>query len=117
MEKNQAVSTLSALAHGTRIDIIRLLIRAGCNGLPAGQIADALNVRANTLSNNLSILAAAGLVRSEREGRSIRYHARFEAMQHLLGYLMEDCCGGRPDLCRPVLRDIARSNDASKFTQ
>lgn len=106
MEKNRAIVILAALAHDMRIDIFRLLIKAGSVGVPAGDISRALHVRANTLSNNLSVLTAAGLVRSSREGRSIRYFAQMDEMRNLLGFLMEDCCGGRPELCQTVLEEI-----------
>ena len=107
MEKNRAADALSALAHDIRLDVFRLLVQAGPCGLAAGEIALRLDVRPNTLSNNLTVLTAAGLLRSEREGRSIRYFARMETMRGLLGFLMQDCCGGRPELCQPVLDRIA----------
>ncbi|PHQ71338.1 MAG: transcriptional regulator, partial [Paracoccus sp.] len=72
-----------------------------------GEIATTLDIRPNILSNNLNILSAAGLVRSAREGRSIRYFARMETMRALLAFLLEDCCGGRSELCQPVLDQIA----------
>lgn len=106
MERNHALAALSALAHEMRIDVFRLLINAGAEGVPAGEIASALGTRANTLSNNLAILANAGMIRSVREGRSIRYFAELEGMRGLLSFLMEDCCGGRPELCRPLLDEI-----------
>ncbi|SDD72017.1 DNA-binding transcriptional regulator, ArsR family [Paracoccus isoporae] len=107
MEKTRALDSLSALSHEVRLDVFRLLIQAGPDGMSAGQIADALNIRANTLSNNLGILAQTGLVRSVREGRSIRYFAGMEAMRSLLGFLMQDCCGGQAEICEPVLNQIA----------
>ena len=107
MEKKDAISSLAALAHEQRIEVFRLLVRAGAEGLIAGDVAQALAIRANTLSNNLSILSSAGLIRSLREGRSIRYFADMEGMRVLLSYLMEDCCGGRRELCQPVLDRIA----------
>lgn len=106
MEKNVAIDVLSALAHDLRIDVFRLLIRVGADGIVAGQIAQALDIRPNTLSNNLNILSSAGLIRSRREGRSIRYFANMDGMRDLLAFLMEDCCGGQADLCRPVLDRI-----------
>jgi ArsR family transcriptional regulator len=109
MEKKLALGSLSALAHAGRLDIFRLLVQSGPEGLAAGEIAGALDVRPNTLSNNLTVLAASDLVRSRREGRSIRYFARIETMRNLLGFLMQDCCGGRPDLCQPLLDHIAES--------
>jgi ArsR family transcriptional regulator, arsenate/arsenite/antimonite-responsive transcriptional repressor len=107
MDRSTSLDALSALAHDMRLDVFRLLVQAGPAGLAAGEIAARLDVRSNTLSNNLNILTAAGLVRSVREGRSIRYFARMETMRGLLAFLMEDCCGGRPELCQPVLDRIA----------
>jgi DNA-binding transcriptional ArsR family regulator len=107
MEKKNALASLAALAHDMRLDIFRLLVKAGEDGVAAGEIAVALGTRANTLSNNLSVLSSAGLIRSVREGRSIRYFAEMEGMRALLAFLMEDCCGGRPELCRSLLDEIA----------
>lgn len=107
MEKNRALDALSALGQETRLDVFRLLVRAGPQGQAAGEIAERLGVRPNTLSNNLNILSVAGLVRSTREGRSIRYFANMETMRDLLGFLLEDCCGGQAELCQPVLEQIA----------
>jgi len=109
MDGTQALQALSALAQGTRLDVFRLLVNAGPEGLCAGEIAAKLGVRQNTMSTNLAVLARAGLVRSEREGRSVRYAADMEGMRGLLGFLMQDCCGGRPERCRPVLDAIARA--------
>ncbi|MFV0246174.1 MAG: ArsR/SmtB family transcription factor [Qingshengfaniella sp.] len=95
--------------HDIRLDVFRLLIQAGPKGMAAGEIAATLGVRANTLSNNLTILSAADLVRAAREGRSIRYFAQMDTMRDLLAFLMQDCCGGQPDLCQPVLDQIACS--------
>ncbi|WP_319773132.1 helix-turn-helix domain-containing protein [Breoghania sp.] len=106
MEKTSILRSLSALAHEMRLDIFRHLVKAGPQGAAAGDIAAALGVRANTLSNNLTILSAAGLVRSVREGRSIRYFAEMEGMRALLSYLMEDCCGGQAERCAPVLEEL-----------
>jgi ArsR family transcriptional regulator len=106
MEKKAALESLSALAHDIRLDVLRLLVRAGPPGLTAGEIAAALDIRANTLSNNLGILTVVGLVRSEREGRSIRYFAQMETMRDLLAFLLEDCCGGRPEMCQPLLDEL-----------
>ncbi|CAM3180964.1 helix-turn-helix transcriptional regulator [Paracoccus nototheniae] len=107
MENDDAIPVLSALALGARLDVFRQLVQAGPEGMAAGEIARRLQIRPNTLSNHLTILSGAGLVRSLREGRSIRYFARMETMRDLLGFLMRDCCGGRPDLCAPVLDQIA----------
>ncbi|WP_022707785.1 ArsR/SmtB family transcription factor [Paracoccus zeaxanthinifaciens] len=107
MEKNRALDTLSALAHDIRLDVFRCLVQAGPEGMAAGEIAQALQIRPNTLSNNLTLLSHAGLVRSTREGRSIRYFAEMATMTALLGFLLRDCCGGRAELCQPILDQIA----------
>lgn len=106
MDKSQATEALHALAQETRLDVFRLLVKQGAAGMAAGDIADALGVRQNTMSANLAVLARAGMVRSEREGRVIRYYADFDGMRSLLAFLMEDCCGGNPELCKPVLEEI-----------
>lgn len=109
METSSAVTALSALAHPGRLDVYRLLIKAGAPGLAAGEIARATGSLPNTLSANLNILSGAGLVRSRREGRSIIYTAAYERMRDLLGFLMEDCCSGAPEICGPVAEMAARA--------
>jgi len=94
MEATEAIDALAALAHETRLDIFRMLVRAGPAGLAAGAIAERLDVPAPTLSFHLSNLAAAGLALSRREGRSILYSADFSRMRALVDYLLEDCCSG-----------------------
>ncbi|WAC48749.1 metalloregulator ArsR/SmtB family transcription factor [Asticcacaulis sp. SL142] len=107
MDKNQSVAAFGALSQETRLDVIRLLIQAGTEGMAAGEIGDRLGVRQNTMSANLSVLAHSGLIRSVREGRSIRYFADFDGIKGLLTFLLRDCCGGRADLCQPLLDEIA----------
>jgi DNA-binding transcriptional ArsR family regulator len=102
MEPQSAVSALSALAHPGRLDIFRLLVRAGPAGMAAGDIARATGSLANTLSTNLSVLAGVGLVSSRRDGRSIIYAAGYDRMRDLLAFLMEDCCGGQAEICAPL---------------
>ena len=102
METPTAVTALSALAHAGRLEVFRLLIQAGPEGMAAGEIARATSSLANTLSTNLGILANAGLVASKREGRSIVYTAGYDRMRELLAFLMEDCCAGRPEICAPL---------------
>ena len=102
METSSVVAALSALAHEGRLEIFRLLVRTGADGLAAGEIARATGVLPNTLSNNLNILNQAGLVTSRRDGRSIIYRAAYDRMRDLLGFLMEDCCAGRPEICAPL---------------
>ena len=102
MESPAAVTALSALAHPGRLEVFRLLVRAGPDGLAAGDIARATGSLANTLSANLNVLSGAGLVSSRREGRSIIYAAGYDRMRELLAFLMEDCCGGNSEICAPL---------------
>jgi DNA-binding transcriptional ArsR family regulator len=106
MDSKNTLAALSALAQDTRLEVFRLLVRAGAGGMLAGEIAAALDVRQNTMSGNLQILLSAGLLRNAREGRAIRYFADMDGMRDLLAFLMEDCCGGRPELCQPVLDEV-----------
>lgn len=103
MDTNSATRSLSALAQESRLETFRLLVRAGAEGLPAGAIARSLGIPHNTLSTHLGTLANAGLVRSRRVGRSIVYSVDFDGTRALLGFLLEDCCRGAPELCSPVL--------------
>lgn len=116
METNSAVALLSALAQPGRLEVFRLLVKAGQEGMAAGEIARATGSLPNTLSTNLGILASAGLVGSRREGRSIIYAARFDGMTELLAFLMEDCCGGRPEVCAPLVEAAGRCCDAPTQT-
>jgi len=109
MESPTAIERLSALAHEGRLAVFRLLVRAGPDGLAAGDIARRLGVPANTLSAQLNLLSNAGLIASRRDGRSIIYAADYDRMSELLVYLMEDCCQGRPEVCAPLAEAAARS--------
>ena len=100
METKQAVQSLSALAQDTRLGIYRLLVQAGPEGMAAGAIGEKLDLAPATLSFHLAGLTRAGLARSRQEGRFVIYSADFEAMNALLGYLSENCCGGRS--CAPA---------------
>ena len=93
---------LSALGHEARLTTFRLLVKAGDAGIAAGEIARTLNVLPNSLSANLNVLSRAGLITSRREGRSIIYSANYGAMSGMLGFLLEDCCGGAPEVCAPL---------------
>lgn len=106
MEATEAARRLSALSQESRLEVFRLLVKAGPDGLAAGEIARKLDTAANTLSAQLLILANAGLVRARRDGRSIIYSADFDGMSALLLYLTEDCCGGRPEVCAPLARTV-----------
>ena len=107
MQSREAVVALSALAHDGRLAIYRALVQAGPDGLAAGAVSRAVGIAPNTLSARLTILGHAGLVRSRRDGRSIIYTAEFGRMGELLGFLVDDCCGGRPEICAP-LADVSR---------
>jgi DNA-binding transcriptional ArsR family regulator len=99
MEVKDAVNALSALAQETRLAVFRHLVIAGEEGVPAGQIATALNVPAPTLSFHLKELERAGLITARRESRLIFYCANYAGMKGLLNFLTEDCCAGHPEVC------------------
>ncbi|RWM22201.1 MAG: helix-turn-helix transcriptional regulator [Mesorhizobium sp.] len=106
MDKNTALLALAALGQDTRLEVFRLLVRAGADGLPAGEIASRLGTVQNTMSAHLKVLDHAGLIRAERHGRTIRYVADMTGFRDLLAYLMEDCCNGAPELCQPVIQAV-----------
>ena len=106
MDNAAALAALAALGQETRLDIFRLLVKAGPEGLPAGEIGERLGTVQNTTSSHLKILAQAGLIHAERDGRTIRYAADMTGFRDLLAFLMEDCCNGAPELCRPVIDAI-----------
>jgi ArsR family transcriptional regulator, arsenate/arsenite/antimonite-responsive transcriptional repressor len=99
MEMKQAVQALSALAQDTRLGIYRLLVQAGPEGMAAGQIGEKLDLAPATLSFHLAALVRAGLAASRQDGRFVIYSADFQAMNALVGFLSENCCGGRA--CAP----------------
>ncbi len=101
MKKQIAVGILAALAQDNRLDIFRLLVEAGPDGMPAGHIAGSLRLPPNALSFHLDRLREAGLVTVRRDGRSMIYAAKFDAMNALVSYLTDHCCQGRPELCKP----------------
>jgi DNA-binding transcriptional ArsR family regulator len=109
IEAPAAVAALSALAHPGRLEVFRLLVRAGPEGMPAGEIARATGSLANTLSTNLNVLSGAGLAASRRDGRSIIYSAAYDRMRELLAFLMEDCCAGAPEICAPLAEITERA--------
>lgn len=110
MEKTDALAALSALAQETRLDIFRLLVQAGPEGLPAGRLGEQLGLPSATLSFHLSQLRHAGLVTFQRESRSLIYAAEYAAMNGLLAYLTENCCRGElaccpVPVCDPAVQD------------
>ena len=106
MELSNAVATLSALAQETRLKVFRLLIEHGETGLPATEIAAALDVRQNLMSSHLAILAGAGVTTSRREGRRVFHAIDLEAVRNLFGYLVQDCCQGDTEACQSLLDEI-----------
>ena len=92
MDTNTAIDKFGSLAQETRLDAFRLLVQAGPEGLPAGQISEALGVPHNTLSFHLNHLSAAGLIESRKAGRSVIYRAQFDAINSLISFLVKDCC-------------------------
>jgi ArsR family transcriptional regulator, arsenate/arsenite/antimonite-responsive transcriptional repressor len=89
----------AALAHELRLEVFRLLIGMAPGGLPAGQISQRLNVPASTLSTHLAQLERSGLLKSWREQQRILYAVNTEGTRSLVGFLVDDCCGGQPELC------------------
>jgi len=110
MQLPTAVEALSALAHASRLAVFRLLVRAGAEGMAAGDIAREIGALPNTLSTHLTILGNAGLIRSRRDGRSVIYSADYDGMRDLLGFLVADCCAGRPEICG-ALGELAADTD------
>jgi DNA-binding transcriptional ArsR family regulator len=109
MEKELALTALAALSQETRLDVFRLLVREGADGLAAGEIAARLGVVQNTMSAHLGILARAGLIAPTRRGRSIAYAANMAGVRDLLAFLLEDCCQGAPEVCAPLF-ELVRCN-------
>ena len=107
MDANQAILAFSALAQSTRLEVFRLLMKHEPDGLPAGEIARFMGVPHNTMSTHLAILTRAGLIEAERQSRSIVYRAQLDAVRGLAGFLVKDCCAGSPELCAPLLAELA----------
>lgn len=106
MNSETVILALAALAQPTRLDVFRLLVKHEPGGLPAGDISRQLAVPHNTMSSHLSILTRAGLVSSMRRGRSIVYRANLATLEALTLFLLQDCCGGRPELCESLIASM-----------
>ena len=107
METIEVIDALSALAQATRLDTFRLLITREPEGVPAGELARLIGVPQNTMSTHLAILARAGLVRGERQSRSILYRADLDRFREITLFLLKDCCGGKPEICAPLIADLS----------
>ncbi len=114
MQSDDVVDALSALAQPTRLETFRVLVRHEPDGIAAGEIARLAGVPQNTMSGHLAILARAGLVRGERQSRSIVYRAQLERVRELTLYLLKDCCGGEPSLCAPIAADLMSTAETDR---
>jgi ArsR family transcriptional regulator len=106
METHASLEILGALAHPTRLDAFRLLVRHEPNGLSTGQLVDASGLTQSTFSTHLAVLAKAGLVLSEKRGRQQIQRANISALKSLMLFLAKDCCQGRPELCEPLVAEL-----------
>jgi ArsR family transcriptional regulator, arsenate/arsenite/antimonite-responsive transcriptional repressor len=107
MDRQRALTALAALAQPTRLDVFRRLIAAHPDAVPAGEIARACRVPHNTMSTHLAALARAGLLDVQRAARTMNYRADLAGFRALITFLTRDCCGGRPEICAPLLADLA----------
>jgi len=110
MDQKHAIAALAALAQETRLELFRLLVTVGPEGLPAGVIAERLGVAPSSLSFHLQQLVHAGLITQRRLGRQLIYSAQYDAMNALLGYLTENCCG-RGTFCAPACDPAVTFNE------
>jgi len=106
MDNLETIAALAALAQATRLDTFRLLVNCEPDGVPAGELARLMEVPQNTMSAHLAVLARAGLVKGERQSRSIIYRANLACFREVALYLLKDCCGSRPDICAPIIADL-----------
>ena len=106
MDNLETVAAFAALAQATRLDTFRLLVSREPDGVPAGELARLVEVPQNTMSAHLAVLAHAGLVKGERQSRSIIYRANLARFHEVALFLLKDCCGGRPDICAPLVADL-----------
>jgi ArsR family transcriptional regulator, arsenate/arsenite/antimonite-responsive transcriptional repressor len=106
MDYIEAPAAFAALAQPTRLETFRLLVRREPAGIPAGELARLLAVPQNTMSAHLAVLSRTGLIDGERQGRSIIYRADLARLRELILFLLKDCCGGRADLCAPIINAL-----------
>ena len=108
METASALAALAALAHPTRLEAFRLLVKHEPDGLPTGALAEASGLTQSTFSTHLAVLAKASLVTAEKQGRQQIQRASIDTLRALMTFLAKDCCQGRPELCEPLLAELAR---------
>ena len=106
MDDHQTIAALAALAQSTRLRTFRLLVEREPEGVPAGELARLVDVPQNTMSAHLATLSQAGLVRGERQSRSIIYRIDLDRFRAVIVYLLQDCCGGNASLCAPLISDL-----------
>jgi DNA-binding transcriptional ArsR family regulator len=106
MKEGQAQIAFAALAQETRLRIVRMLVKAGPDGMAAGALAEASDVSASNVSFHLKDLEHSGLIKARREARSIIYSADYKTLRGLIEFLMKDCCDGHPDICVPALAQV-----------
>jgi ArsR family transcriptional regulator, arsenate/arsenite/antimonite-responsive transcriptional repressor len=107
MDTDSALAALAALAHPTRLDAFRRLIRHEPDGLPTGALVEASGLTQSTFSTHLAVLAKAGLITAEKHGRNQIQRANIDALRELMVFLAKDCCQGRAELCEPLLAELA----------
>ena len=106
MDSEHVIAALSALAQPTRLETFRLLVNREPEGVAAGELARLVAVPQNTMSAHLAVLARAGLVTGTRRSRTIVYRADLGRLREAISYLLKDCCGGRPEMCAPLIADL-----------
>lgn len=114
MKAGQAQTAFAALSQETRLRIVRMLVKAGPEGMAAGAIADAADVSASNVSFHLKDLEHSGLINARREARSIIYTADYKTLRGLIEFLMKDCCAGHPEICVPALADVCCTPSPAK---
>jgi len=107
MKIDSALPALAALAHPTRLEAFRLLVRHEPEGLSTGELVDASSLTQSTFSTHLAVLAKAGLVKSQKQGRQQIQRADIDTLRELMLFLAKDCCQGRAELCEPLLAELA----------
>lgn len=107
MDTNDALAALSALSHPTRLQTFQRLVQHEPHGLTTGQLVEAFGISQSTFSTHLAVLTAAGLVSSNKQGRQINQRANITALRGLMLFLAKDCCQGSPELCQPLIAELA----------